>query len=46
MTQLYTGITRQEKPLADAYTRRDSTRVAAAARARAVRGRMADLGLI
>jgi hypothetical protein len=45
MTQLYTGISRQDKALADAYTRRDSTRIAAQARAAAVRGRMADLGL-
>jgi hypothetical protein len=45
LTKLYTGISPQDKPLADAYTRRDSTRVAAQARAAAVRGRMADFGL-
>jgi hypothetical protein len=46
MIQLYTGISREDKPLRDAYTRRDSTRLAAQGRAAAVRGRMADLGLI
>jgi hypothetical protein len=46
LTQLYTGISRQDRPLRDAYTRRDSTRMAALARAAAVRGRMADLGLV
>jgi hypothetical protein len=45
MTQRYTGITPQDKPLRDAYTRRASTRMAAQARAAAVRARMAGLGL-
>jgi hypothetical protein len=45
MTQLYTGCSRNDKPLREAYVRRDSTRVAAQARAVAIRARMADLGL-
>ncbi len=45
LTKLYTGIPRSDKPLRDAYTRRDSTRAAAQARGAAVRARMADLGL-
>jgi hypothetical protein len=45
MTKLYTGITRRDAPLRDAYVRRDSTRVAAQARAASVRARMADFGL-
>jgi hypothetical protein len=45
MTQLYTGCARDDPVLRDAYVRRASTRVAAEARAAAVRARMADLGL-
>jgi hypothetical protein len=45
MTQLYTGTSRSDPPLSHAYERRASTRVAAAARAAAIRARMADLGL-
>ena len=45
MTELYTGISRRDPPLRDAYVRRASTRTAAQARAAAVRARMADFGL-
>ncbi|MBJ7456755.1 MAG: hypothetical protein JHC74_11910 [Thermoleophilia bacterium] len=45
MVQLYTGTSRADPALRNAYERRASTRMAARARAAAVRGRMRDLGL-
>ena len=45
MTQLYTGCAPDDPALTNAYERRASTRVAAEARAAAVRARMADFGL-
>ena len=45
MLELYTGTSRNDPALRDAYERRASTRMAAQARAAAIRARMADLGL-
>jgi hypothetical protein len=45
MTQLYTGTSWGDPALQNAYERRASTRLAAEARAAAIRARMADLGL-
>lgn len=45
MVQLYTGTSRADPALLNAYERRASTRMAARARAAAVRGRMRDLGI-
>jgi hypothetical protein len=45
MSQLYTGTSRSDPALRDAYERRASTRVASQARAAAIRRKMAELGL-
>lgn len=45
MVQLYTGTSRSDPALRDAYERRASTRAASQARAAAIRRRMAALGL-
>jgi hypothetical protein len=45
MTQLYAGTSRNDPALVHAHERRASTRLAAEAKAAAVRARMADLGL-
>jgi hypothetical protein len=45
MVQLYTGVSRSDPSLRDAYERRASTRVASQARAAAIRARMRNLGL-
>jgi hypothetical protein len=45
MTQLYTGTSRSDPALRDAYERRASTRAASLARAAAIRRKMVELGL-